>query len=120
MKTIFSYKGTIFFAAIAGITLIFLPFLQANAQSVDRTVEIKDKSSYGVACHEGFAIITKADKLKHGESKTVGCDTQRPTDIHLKAGIQHGEESERVFYCNHDNPLKIAGYSIMYPDKVFK
>jgi hypothetical protein len=100
--------------------LIILPLLQANAQDVDRTVEIKKEKSYVLYCHGGFAIATSHVKLQPGESKTVGCDTNRPADIHLKAGIQHGEDSEKVFWCDHNNPLIIAGASRIGYDKVFK
>ena len=106
MKTIFSYKGTILFAAIAGITLIFVPLLQANAQDVDWTHEIKKGKSYVIYCHAGFAIATSHVKLQPGESKTVGCETDKQADIHLKWGVIHGENSEKVFWCDHDNPLR--------------
>ena len=51
--------------------------------------------------------------INTGDSKTVGCDTDKPADIHLDPYLPTKQHFSKVFWCDHDNPFIVASSDSM-------
>jgi hypothetical protein len=90
-------------SSVLTLTLLTSVFT-INAYAVD----IHSKDSYIFFCIVTYKVTFDSVKLNIGESKTVGCDTDKPADINLDPYLPDKKNFARVFYCDHDNPLTWA------------
>lgn len=96
------------------ISSVFITALLANVTAVNaKTVEIKSKESYIFFCVVSYKVTFDTLKINIGDSKTVGCDTDKSADIHLNPYLPTKQHFSKVFWCDHDNPLILASSDSM-------